>query len=186
MSADGRTAAAGAGPRWISSEESRALVHEMRAQSGAVMVGSGTALADDPLLTARDCHPPAERQPLRVVLDRRGRLPATSRLARTASSEAPVLVVRAPGAGGISAADVEAIECDGPAAALRELGRRRIAWALLEGGATVATALLDAGLDRPGGRLRGAGRAWAAARASSRARSSSPGWRRSAGSARIC
>jgi len=146
VSADGRTAAAGAGRRWISSEESRVLVHEMRAQSGAVMVGSGTALADDPLLTARDCHPPAERQPLRVVLDRRGRLPAAARLVRTASSEAPVLVVRAPGAGGISAPDVEAIECNGPAAALDELGRRRVAWVLLEGGATVATALLDAGL----------------------------------------
>ena len=146
LSADGRTAAAGAGPRWISSEESRAFVHEMRAQSGAVMVGSGTAIGDDPLLTARDCDPPAERQPLRVVLDRRGRLPAASQLVRTASSEAPVLVVRAPGGGGISAVGVEAIECDGPASALHELGRRRVAWVLLEGGATVATALLDAGL----------------------------------------
>jgi diaminohydroxyphosphoribosylaminopyrimidine deaminase/5-amino-6-(5-phosphoribosylamino)uracil reductase len=146
VSADGRTAAAGAGPRWISSDESRALVHEMRAESGAVMVGSGTALADDPLLTARDCDPPAERQPLRVVLDRRGRLRAGSQLVRTASAEAPVLVVRAPGAGGIAAPHVEVLECAGPAEALRELGRRRIAWVLLEGGATVATALLDAGL----------------------------------------
>ena len=59
-----------------------------------------------------------------------------------------MLVVRAPGAGGISAPHVEVCECDGPgpAEALRELGRRRIAWVLLEGGATVATALLDAGL----------------------------------------
>ena len=146
VSADGRTAAAGGGPRWISSAESRAVVHEMRAESGAVMVGSGTAIADDPLLTARDCHPPAEHQPLRVVLDRRGRLPADSQLVRTASPEAPVLVVRAPGAGGITAPHLEVIECDGPAEALRELGRRRIAWVLLEGGATVATALLDAGL----------------------------------------
>ena len=146
VSADGRTAAAGAGPRWISSGESRALVHEMRAESGAVMIGSGTALADDPLLTARDCEPGAGRQPLRVVLDRRGRLPAASQLVRTASEEAPVLVVRAPGAGGIAAPHVEVLECDGPEEALRELGRRRIAWVLLEGGATVATALLDAGL----------------------------------------
>ena len=146
VSADGRTAAASGGPRWISSAESRAVVHEMRAVSGAVMVGSGTAIADDPLLTARDCDPPAEHQPLRVVLDRRGRLPGDSQLVRTASPEAPVLVVRAPGAGGITAPHLEAIECDGPSEALRELGRRRIAWVLLEGGATVATALLDAGL----------------------------------------
>jgi diaminohydroxyphosphoribosylaminopyrimidine deaminase/5-amino-6-(5-phosphoribosylamino)uracil reductase len=146
VSADGRTAAASGGRRWISSEESRAVVHEMRAVSGAVMVGSGTAIADDPLLTARDCDPPVEHQPLRVVLDRRGRLPRGAQLVRTASADAPVLVVRAPGTGGIWAPHVEVVECDGPAEALRELGRRRIAWVLLEGGATVATALLDAGL----------------------------------------
>jgi diaminohydroxyphosphoribosylaminopyrimidine deaminase / 5-amino-6-(5-phosphoribosylamino)uracil reductase len=146
VSADGRTAAAGDGPRWISSEESRALVHEMRAQAGAVVIGSGTAIADDPLLTARDCDPPAERQPLRVVLDRRGRLPATSRLVATAAPDAPVLVVRAPGAGGVSAPDVEVLTCGDPVEALAELGRRRIAWVLLEGGATVAMALLDRGL----------------------------------------
>jgi diaminohydroxyphosphoribosylaminopyrimidine deaminase/5-amino-6-(5-phosphoribosylamino)uracil reductase len=146
VSGDGRTASAGDGPRWISSEESRALVHEMRAQAGAVMIGSGTAIADDPLLTARDVDPPAERQPLRVVLDRRGRLPATSRLVATASPDAPVLVVRAPGAGGVSAPDVEVLTCADPVEAFAELGRRRIAWVLLEGGATVATALLDRGL----------------------------------------
>jgi diaminohydroxyphosphoribosylaminopyrimidine deaminase/5-amino-6-(5-phosphoribosylamino)uracil reductase len=146
VSADGRTAAASGGPRWISSEQSRALVHEMRAASGAVVVGSGTAIADDPLLTARDCDPPAERQPLRVVLDRRGRLPAGAQVLRTASSEAPVLVVRAPGAGPAGAPDVEVVECADPAEMLAELGRRRIAWVLLEGGATVATSLFDAGL----------------------------------------
>jgi diaminohydroxyphosphoribosylaminopyrimidine deaminase/5-amino-6-(5-phosphoribosylamino)uracil reductase len=118
----------------------------MRAESGAVVVGSGTALADDPLLTARDCVPPAERQPLRVVLDRRGRLPASSRLVSTAAPDAPVLVVRAPGAGGVQAPGVEVVAASDPAEALQELGRRRIAWVLLEGGATVATALLDAGL----------------------------------------
>ena len=146
VSADGRTAAAGDGPRWISSEESRALVHEMRAAAGAVVIGSGTAIADDPLLTARDCDPPAERQPLRVVLDRRGRLPDTSRLVQTATPDAPVLVVRAPGTDGVTAPGVEVLTCADPAGALGELGRRRIAWALLEGGATVATALLDRGL----------------------------------------
>jgi diaminohydroxyphosphoribosylaminopyrimidine deaminase / 5-amino-6-(5-phosphoribosylamino)uracil reductase len=146
VSADGRTASAGDGPRWISSAESRALVHEMRAAAGAVVIGSGTAIADDPLLTARDCDPPAERQPLRVVLDRRGRLPATSRLVQTASPDAPLLVVRAPGAGGVSAPGVEVLVCADPVEAFAELGRRRIAWVLLEGGATVATALLDRNL----------------------------------------
>ena len=56
------------------------------------------------------------------------------------------MLVRAPGAGGVSAPDVEVLTCADPADALAELGRRRIAWALLEGGATVATALLDLGL----------------------------------------
>ena len=146
VSADGRTASEVDGPRWISSEKSRARVHEMRAAAGAVVIGSGTAIADDPLLTARDCHPPAERQPLRVVLDRRGRVPATSRLVQTASPEAPVMLVRAPGSDGVSAPDVEVLTCADPADAFAELGRRRIACALLEGGATVATALLDQGL----------------------------------------
>jgi diaminohydroxyphosphoribosylaminopyrimidine deaminase/5-amino-6-(5-phosphoribosylamino)uracil reductase len=81
-----------------------------------------------------------------VVLDRRGRLPASSRLVETASPDAPVLVVRSPGAEGVSAPFVEVLTCADPAEALRELGRRRIAWVMLEGGATVATALLDRGL----------------------------------------
>jgi diaminohydroxyphosphoribosylaminopyrimidine deaminase / 5-amino-6-(5-phosphoribosylamino)uracil reductase len=145
VSMDGFTASP-AGPRWISSPESRAQVHELRAQMGAVAVGIGTALADDPLLTARDVDPPAERQPLRVVFDREGRLPAGSRLAATAAPEAPVLVFTAPGAPPVTAAHVETVAAASPAEALGELGRRRISALLLEGGATLATAFLDAGL----------------------------------------
>ena len=116
-------------------------------QADAVMVGSGTAIADDPLLTARDCDPPAERQPLRVVLDRRGRLPASSRLVETASPDAPVL--RRPRSGrrrGVGAGCRGARRAPIRSRRFAELGRRRIAWVLLEGGATVATALLDRGL----------------------------------------
>jgi diaminohydroxyphosphoribosylaminopyrimidine deaminase/5-amino-6-(5-phosphoribosylamino)uracil reductase len=129
VSADGRTAAVPGRQIWISSPASRRLVHEMRAAAGAVGVGIGTVLADDPLLTARDCDPPVERQPLRVVFDRHGRLPADSRLARSAGPDQPVEVV---------SGDL--------AAALSDLGRRGIAAFLLEGGATIATAFLDAGL----------------------------------------
>ena len=92
---DGRTAARGGDSQWISSPESRALVHEWRARAGAVLVGAGTALHDDPTLTARDVAPPATRQPLRVVWDRRARLEPTSRLARTAG-DGPVLVLVGP------------------------------------------------------------------------------------------
>ena len=145
VSRDDRTASP-AGPRWISSPESRAQVHELRAQMGAVAVGIETALADDPLLTARDVDPPAERQPLRVVFDHRARLPARSRLAATAAPDAPVLVVAASGADAVAAPGVETLAVSSPAEALAELGGRRISALLLEGGATLATALLDAGL----------------------------------------
>jgi diaminohydroxyphosphoribosylaminopyrimidine deaminase / 5-amino-6-(5-phosphoribosylamino)uracil reductase len=145
VSADGRTAPEHGRRTWISSPESRALVHQLRASAGAVAVGIGTALADDPLLTARDCTPPPERQPLRIVFDRRGRLPASSRLARTASPAAPVLAVHAPGAPP-PPAGVDVLEAATLDAVLAWLGGRRISSLLLEGGATLATAFLDAGL----------------------------------------
>jgi diaminohydroxyphosphoribosylaminopyrimidine deaminase/5-amino-6-(5-phosphoribosylamino)uracil reductase len=145
VSADGRTASV-AGPRWISSSASRARVHELRAAVGAVGVGIGTALADDPLLTARDVDPPAERQPVRVVFDRHARLPPESRLVASARPGTPVLMVCAPGAAPVDAAGVEMLAASSLAEALVELGRRRISALLLEGGATLATAFLDAGL----------------------------------------
>ena len=145
ISADGRTASP-SGPRWISSPESRSRVHELRAAMGAVAVGIGTVLADDPLLTARDVDPPAERQPLRVVFDRHARLPPASRLAASAGPDTPVLVVCEPGTAPVAAAGVEMLRAASPAEALAELGRRRISALLLEGGATLATALHAAGL----------------------------------------
>ena len=145
VSTDGRTASP-AGPRWISSPQSRAQVHELRAEMGAVAVGIGTVLADDPLLTARDVDPPAERQPLRVVFDHRARLPVSSQLAATASPEAPVVVFAAPGATPVAVLGVETVAAASPAEALAELHRRRISALLLEGGATLATGFLDAGV----------------------------------------
>jgi diaminohydroxyphosphoribosylaminopyrimidine deaminase/5-amino-6-(5-phosphoribosylamino)uracil reductase len=148
VSVDGRVAAPGGEPRWISSPQSRALVHEWRARSGAVAVGIGTALADDPVLTARDCVPPAERQPLRVVFDRAARLPVGSALVRSVG-EGPVAVVCRPGAPGIAALDaagVEAIEASDAGQALAELGRRGVATVLLEGGPTLAAALRGDGM----------------------------------------
>src|SRR5687767_7143860 len=78
---DGRVAAADGSSRWITGAEARAAVHRLRATCDAVVVGSGTALADDPQLTVRDdAGADAARQPLRVVVDRRDRLPATARV----------------------------------------------------------------------------------------------------------
>jgi diaminohydroxyphosphoribosylaminopyrimidine deaminase / 5-amino-6-(5-phosphoribosylamino)uracil reductase len=152
MTLDGRTATAEGDSRWISGEDSRRLVHRWRAEADAVAVGIGTALADDPLLTARDVDAP--RQPLRVVFDRWARLPLDSQLVAGAGDH-PVLVVAdqdAPGSNvqALSAAGVEVVIFSGDertriAAALDELGRRDITSVLLEGGATLAGAFLDAG-----------------------------------------
>jgi diaminohydroxyphosphoribosylaminopyrimidine deaminase / 5-amino-6-(5-phosphoribosylamino)uracil reductase len=125
---DGRVAAADGTSRWITGEEARAAVHRLRATCDAVVVGSGTALTDDPQLTVRDADGhPAARQPLRVVVDRRGRLPAT---ARVLDDAAPTHVSRA----------------DGPAALLAELFDRGVRRVLLEGGPTLAAAFLRDGL----------------------------------------
>ena len=141
---DGRTATGAGESRWISSPESRVLVHDWRAEVDAVAVGSGTALADDPELLPRDARPPAERLPLRVVFDRRGRLAADSRLARTAAA-APVLRVAPPGAPP-PPPGVEALTAGSLADALEQLDAREVRSILLEGGAELAGAMLAAGL----------------------------------------
>ncbi|HVY44624.1 MAG TPA: RibD family protein, partial [Minicystis sp.] len=87
QSLDGRIATRTGAARWISGEAATRFAHELRAAAGAVVIGSGTALADDPQLTVRLV---AGRHPLRVVLDARGRLPASSRLARDGA--APTVV----------------------------------------------------------------------------------------------
>jgi diaminohydroxyphosphoribosylaminopyrimidine deaminase / 5-amino-6-(5-phosphoribosylamino)uracil reductase len=125
---DGRVAAADGTSRWITGPEARAEVHRLRAGCDAVLVGSGTALADDPQLTVRDADGRnVERQPLRVVLDRRDRVPVT---ARVHDDAAPTHVSRAPD----------------PAALLAELYDRDVRRVLLEGGPTLAAAFLAAGL----------------------------------------
>ena len=147
---DGRTATRAGDSRWISGPEARARVHELRARAGAVIVGSGTAAADDPELTARDCDPPAERQPLRVVWDRSARLGAASRLAQTVEL-GPVLLLCAAGAdsGRVAAvrdAGVEVVEVADLAGGLAVLHERGVQTVLCEGGAGLAGALHGAGL----------------------------------------
>ncbi|HET6363060.1 MAG TPA: bifunctional diaminohydroxyphosphoribosylaminopyrimidine deaminase/5-amino-6-(5-phosphoribosylamino)uracil reductase RibD, partial [Gemmatimonadota bacterium] len=101
---NGRLTRGAGGPRWITGEEARRAVHRLRRRHTAIVIGIGTALADDPLLTVRDWPPPRDLagdtdtppwppvQPLRVVLDSALRLPAGSRIAMSAS-EGPVLVL---------------------------------------------------------------------------------------------
>jgi diaminohydroxyphosphoribosylaminopyrimidine deaminase / 5-amino-6-(5-phosphoribosylamino)uracil reductase len=152
-SLDGFIATAGGDSKWISGEQSRQLVHRWRADADAVAVGIGTALADDPLLTARGGE--ALRQPARVVFDSRARLPLDSQLVRSID-EAPLVVVIGPGADaervqGLEQAGAELLvaagrdPADRAAAALGELGRRDITSLLLEGGPVLAGSFAAAG-----------------------------------------
>jgi diaminohydroxyphosphoribosylaminopyrimidine deaminase/5-amino-6-(5-phosphoribosylamino)uracil reductase len=153
MSLDGRVASPTGDSRWISSVESRELVHRWRAECDAVAVGIGTALADDPLLTAR--IEGAARQPARVVFDSHAQLPLDSALANSID-EAPLIVVCAPEApsarrNALEGAGAEVIVAPGRTprsrleAALDELGRREIQDLFVEGGPTFAGSLFDAG-----------------------------------------
>ncbi len=154
LTLDGRTATATGDSKWISSEESRALVHGWRAEADAVAIGIGTALADDALLTARDLDPPATRQPLRVVFDSAARLPVSSAMVASVS-EAPVLVIASPDAPPertepLREAGVDVLVVDGDPVArvnatMDELGRREITSLMVEGGAGLAGSFVDAG-----------------------------------------
>src|SRR3954468_14227060 len=149
---DGRVATAGGDSQWISSEASRLLTHRWRAEADAVCVGIGTALADDPLLTAREVS--TLRQPTRVVFDTRARLSRDSRLVESIG-QAPLVVIASPGASetrvrALREAGADVVVCEGEpsdrvSAGLAELGQRDITSLLLEGGPTLAGAFRDAG-----------------------------------------
>ena len=125
---DGRVAAVDGSSRWITGEQARAEVHRLRATCDAVVVGSGTVLTDDPQLTVRDADGRnTERQPLRVVVDRRGRVPATARVLD-------------------DAARTHVSRATDPAALLAEMYDLDVRRALLEGGPELAAAFLRAGL----------------------------------------
>jgi diaminohydroxyphosphoribosylaminopyrimidine deaminase / 5-amino-6-(5-phosphoribosylamino)uracil reductase len=150
VSLDGKVATRTGDSRWITGEESRARVHELRHMSDAIMVGGGTVRADDPLLTDRSSR--KRRRPLvRVIMDQCLHLSADSQLART-TTEAPVLVFTRTNS---EPSAIEALRSRGVevldtnhdlSSVLEELGRRSIQSVLVEGGATLAGLLLDAGL----------------------------------------
>jgi diaminohydroxyphosphoribosylaminopyrimidine deaminase/5-amino-6-(5-phosphoribosylamino)uracil reductase len=147
MSLDGQTSTAPGDSPWISGEQSRQLVHRWRAESDAIAVGIGTALADDPLLTARI---EGARQPIRVVFDSKARLPLDSRMLKT-FDQAPVLVMAAPDApsdriSALETAGAEIFFANGIESALRELGTRNITSLFLEGGRTLAASFFSADL----------------------------------------
>ncbi len=153
-SLDGRIATGSGESRWITGEAARAEVHRMRAYVGAVMIGAGTARADNPSLLART-DPAAVRQPMRVVVTTRLDIPLEGRLFE-GIPESPLVVFGAERAGPARHAILEAIGArieqvprggDGLDidAVLLRLGELGIASLLAEGGGKLAAALIAAG-----------------------------------------
>jgi diaminohydroxyphosphoribosylaminopyrimidine deaminase/5-amino-6-(5-phosphoribosylamino)uracil reductase len=153
MTLDGKVATHTGDSKWISGEDSRYRAHHWRAERDAVVVGIGTALADDPLLTARidgDI-----RQPAHVVFDSEARLPLDSQLVRGAA-EIPLTIVVSRAASRLATDALEAVGAEvivatgenEPArvrSALDQLGAKGVTSILLEGGPHLAGAFLDAG-----------------------------------------
>jgi len=150
MTLDGKTATRTGDSRWVTGEAARKHVHRLRDWNDAVMVGIGTARADDPQLTARVR---GARNPLRVIIDHRGELSPESVLVRTAR-ETPTLVVAGEDAQttALEVAGVEVLRVPSVrgradlTAALRGLVARGVHSVLCEGGPTLGGSLLDAGL----------------------------------------
>ncbi|MBC7131745.1 MAG: bifunctional diaminohydroxyphosphoribosylaminopyrimidine deaminase/5-amino-6-(5-phosphoribosylamino)uracil reductase RibD [Roseovarius sp.] len=151
---DGRIATASGHSQWITGAQARRAVHAMRARHDAVMVGAGTARADDPMLTVRGLG--VTRQPVRVVVSRRLDLPLMSQLARSAREVPLWLCHGAEVDDAIAAAwrgvgarllpcDVVAGQVD-PASLLQALGAAGLCRVFCEGGGALAASLLGAGL----------------------------------------
>ena len=155
VSPDDKIGVAGGKPVAITGEAARARVHLLRAQCDAVLIGIGTARADDPLLT---CRLPgmAKRSPVRIVLDRALRLPGDGQLVHSAR-EVPLWVMtsdtaEAPAAAKLGAAGVQVLRVKTSehgldlADALRTLSDKGITRLMVEGGAQVAASFVEAGL----------------------------------------
>lgn len=149
MTLDGKLASRSGSSQWISNPRSRSIVHELRGRMDAIVVGSGTLLADDPRLTARPSGP---RIATRVVLDRRGRFPETCQLLAT-RDEAPVLVVLGPAADrsvserlerqGVEVFRLQSTDSEAALLeVLTEFGRRQWTNVLCEGGSELLGSLL--------------------------------------------
>ncbi len=148
-SLDGRIATARGESRWISGPAARAWVHALRNRVDAVMVGAGTAVADDPALT---CRVRGGRDPLRVVVDGRLRLSPRARMLRQASRASTLIATTAAApkarreALERAGAEVIAVAKRGTtvdlAALLRELARRGVVSVLIEGGGALAASAL--------------------------------------------
>ena len=142
---DGKIATKTGESRWITGPEARKHVHLMRAQSDAVLVGRGTAQADDPMLDVRGLG--ELRNPVRIVIDRALSLPQETRLLTTASDELPTWIIHGPDAQPSQAyKSCKLIEAADLADGLRKLATEGLTRIMCEGGATLAASLIQANL----------------------------------------
>ncbi len=169
---DGRIATRSGGSRWITGEAARERVHRLRDEVDAVIVGRGTVELDDPLLTTRL---PGGRDPIRVILDSRLQIASEARLFHSSSPARTLVACAGPAdpsrAERLRGAGAEILECPDRAgrvdleALLAKLAARGVVQVLVEGGAQVFGAFLEAGLvDRLllhyGPKVFGGGPAW--------------------------
>lgn len=149
---DGKIASKTGDSRWVTGAEARERVHTLRHQHEAIMVGIGTVLADDPLLTTRASVPAID--PIRIIVDSTLRLPLDSRVVKDRSVRTIVLAACNADPGrrsALEAAGVEVIPCGDGAqvdlnAAMVKLGELEIGSILLEGGGKLNGAMLQLGL----------------------------------------
>lgn len=161
VSLDGRIAAASGDSRWISGPEARYWAHDLRARIDAIVVGSQTVVVDDPLLTARPNDRDADRQPLRIVVDTRGRTPPMARVFESFSASGgaqfPTLVATVEDAPAAWRSSLEARGAEVVSfprhgdnvdllALLYELARRDILSVLVEGGGVMLGGFFDRSL----------------------------------------
>ena len=150
-SLDGRIALEDGTSQWITGSEARARSHQIRAAHDAVLVGVGTVLADDPLLTARSVPLPPV-QPVRIVMDSAGRTPPESRLVRSTAVGRVAIATAGVSAPWLSAEGAEVWDCgeqDGqtePGRVLERCAVEGISSLMVEGGGKVAASFLKAGL----------------------------------------
>ena len=152
MTLDGKIATRTGDSQWISSEDSRAVVHEIRGRVDAIVIGSQTALSDDPLLTAR---PPGARTATRIVVDSELRTPLESQLVRSAH-EFPTLFVGGPQLDVKKSEQLQRAGCEvlrysesdhdsRLCRLLDDLGQRQMTNILVEGGAGLLGGIFDIG-----------------------------------------
>jgi diaminohydroxyphosphoribosylaminopyrimidine deaminase/5-amino-6-(5-phosphoribosylamino)uracil reductase len=152
MTLDGKIATRTGDSRWISGEESRQRVHELRGCVDAVVVGRGTVVADDPMLTAR---PPGPRVPTRVVISASGDLPERCKLRSTARETSVIVFTSSENEAKLGGWKADGAEIVGMLrrdnglslnAIMEDLGKRRFTHVLVEGGASLLASFVEAGL----------------------------------------